>query len=93
MTKTRKVFLCLLVIPLILGLAACAQPAVAGVVIQSDNPRDTSPDVGDTDLAMLVNGNSDFAFDLYQALNKSMFSSARSSLLCSLGKADGSGER
>jgi len=57
-------------IPLILGLAACAQPAAAGEVIQSDKPRETSPDVDDTDLTMLVNGNSDFAFDLYQALNK-----------------------
>lgn len=66
----KKVFLCLLVIPLILGSAACAQPAAAGEVIQSDKPRETSPDVDDTDLTMLVNGNSDFAFDLYQALNK-----------------------
>lgn len=66
----KKVFLCLLMIPLILGLAACAQPAAAGEVIQSDKPRETSPDVDDTGLTMLVNGNSDFAFDLYQALNK-----------------------
>jgi serpin B len=65
----KKVFLYLLMVPLILGLAACAQPA-AGEVIQSDKPRETSPDVDDTDLTMLVNGNSDFAFDLYQALNK-----------------------
>jgi len=57
-------------VPLILGLAACAQPAAAGEVIQSDKPRETSPNVDDTDLTMLVNGNSDFAFDLYQALNK-----------------------
>ena len=65
----KKVFLCLLVIPLILGLAACAQPA-AGEVIQSDKPRETSPDVDDTDLTMLVNGNSAFAFALYQALRE-----------------------
>jgi len=65
----KKVFLYLLMVPLILGLAACAQPA-AGEVIQSDKPRETSPDVDDTDLTMLVNGNSDFTFDLYQALNK-----------------------
>jgi serpin B len=57
-------------VPLILGLAACAQPAAAGEVIQSDKPRETSPNVDTIDLAMLVNGNSDFAFDLYQALNK-----------------------
>ena len=28
------------------------------------------PDVDEADLAILVNENSDFAFDLYQALNK-----------------------
>jgi len=66
----KKVFLFLLMVPLILGLAACVQPAATGEVIQSDKPRETSPDVDDTDLTMLVNGNSDFAFDLYQALNK-----------------------
>lgn len=65
----KKVFLCVLVVALMLGLAACAQP-VAGEVIQSDKPRETSPDVDDTDLTMLVNGNSDFAFDLYRSLNK-----------------------
>ena len=69
-TETKKVFLCLLVVPLVLGLVACAQPAAAGEVIQSGKPRETSPDVDDTDLTMLVNGNSDFAFDLYQALNE-----------------------
>ena len=66
----KKVFLYLLMVPLILGLAACAQPAAAGEVIQSDKPRETSPDIDHTDLTMLVKGNSDFAFDLYQALNK-----------------------
>jgi len=66
----KKVLLCLLMVPLILGLAAYAQPAAVGEVIQSDKPRETSPDVDDTDLTMLVNGNSDFAFDLYQAFNK-----------------------
>jgi serpin B len=65
----NKVFLVLLMVPLILGLVACAQP-VAGEVIQSDKPRETSPNVDDTDLTILVNGNSDFAFALYQALNK-----------------------
>ena len=64
----KKVFLCLLMVPLILGLAACAQPATAGEVIQSEKQRETSPDVDDTDLTMLVNGNSAFAFDLYQVL-------------------------
>ncbi len=66
----KNVFLYLLMVPLVLALAACAQPAAAGEVIQSDKPRETSPDVNDTDLTTLANGNSDFAFDLYQALSK-----------------------
>ncbi|MCK4369219.1 MAG: serpin family protein [Dehalococcoidales bacterium] len=65
----NKVFLCLLMAALILGLAACAQP-VAGEVIQSEKPRVTSPDVSGADLATLVEGNSAFAFNLYQALKE-----------------------
>ncbi len=64
----KKVFLYLMVVTLVLGLAACAQPA-AGDVVQSDKERETSPGVSGTDLATLVDGNSAFAFDLYQALS------------------------
>lgn len=39
-------------------------------VLQSDKPRETSPDVEETELAELVAGNSAFAFDLYQALRE-----------------------
>ena len=65
----NKVFLYVLMAALILGLAACAQP-VAGEVIQSEKPRVTSPDVSEADLATLVEGNSAFAFNLYQALRE-----------------------
>ena len=65
----NKVFLYVLMAALILGLAACAQPA-AGEVIQSEKPRVTSPDVSEADLATLVKGNSAFAFNLYQALKE-----------------------
>ena len=65
----NKVFLGALVVALMLGLAACAQP-VAGEVVQSEKQRVTSPHVNEADLATLVDGNSAFAFDLYQALNK-----------------------
>jgi len=41
---------------------------VAGEVIQSERQRVTSPAVSDADLITLVDGNSAFAFDLYQAL-------------------------
>jgi len=56
-------------VALMLGLAACAQP-VAGEVVQSEKQRVTSPDVSEADLATLVDGNSTFAFDLYQALRE-----------------------
>jgi serpin B len=57
----------LMVIFLVMPLAACASPASAGVLM-SDKARDTSPDVSSTDRTSLVEGNSAFAFDLYQAL-------------------------
>ena len=65
----NKVFLGVLVVALMLGLAACAQP-VAGEVIQSEKQWVTSPDVNEADLATLVDGSSAFAFDLYQALRE-----------------------
>ncbi len=65
----KKVCLWALMVVVLLGLAACAQP-VAGEVVQSEKQRVTSPDVSETDLALLVEGNSAFAFDLYQALRE-----------------------
>jgi serpin B len=48
---------------------ACDQQA-AGELLMSDKPRETSPDVSEADLALLIEGNSAFAFDLYQALRE-----------------------
>jgi serpin B len=58
-----------LVIVLLLAVASIqmAQPA-AGEVLKSDQERITSPDVNPSDQALLVEGNSAFAFQLYQAL-------------------------
>jgi len=67
-TEVKRLFLCL-VVALVSGLAACAQP-VTGAVIQSDKQRDTSPNVNEADLATVVDGNSAFGFDLYQALRE-----------------------
>jgi len=53
----------LLVVPLV----ACSQP-VAADIVKSDKPRITSPNISTGDKASLVEGNSAFAFDLYQAL-------------------------
>jgi len=65
----KKVFMSTLIVVLSFSLVACAQP-VSGEILRSDKPRETSPDVDDTDLTMLVDGNSDFAFDLYQAVRE-----------------------
>jgi serpin B len=46
-----------------------AQP-VAGEVLESDKDRITSPDVSTSEQALLVEGNSAFAFELYQALKE-----------------------
>ena len=55
-----------LLLPLIASIQM-AQPA-AGEVLESDKERITSPDVSTSEQASLVEGNSAFAFELYQAL-------------------------
>ncbi len=62
----KKLLLVLMALVMVI-LAACAQP-VSGNVLQSEKPRDTAPQASQTDLNILVGGNSDFAFDLYQEL-------------------------
>jgi serpin B len=63
----NKKLIVVLVIVLLLPLIACTQPA-AGEVLKSDKERITSPDVSTSEQALLVEGNSAFAFELYQAL-------------------------
>ena len=65
----KKTLISVLIILLVLPLVACAQPAEAGVV-KSDRLRITSPDVSPAEESLLVEGNSAFAFDLYQALRE-----------------------
>jgi serpin B len=65
----KKIITSVLIMLLVLPLVACAQPAEAGVV-KSDKTRITSPDVSTADEALLVEGNSTFAFDLYQVLRE-----------------------
>jgi len=64
-----KVLLVVLALVLLLPVTACNQQ-VAGELLMSDKPRDTSPDVSQADLALLTEGNSAFAFNLYQELRK-----------------------
>ena len=63
----KKLFVSVLMVFVLLGLAACAQP-VSGEVIRSEKERVTSPDVNEAELATLVDGNSAFALDLYHAV-------------------------
>jgi serpin B len=58
-----------LVILLLLPLIACTQPAAAEV-LKSDKERITSPNVTQSEQALLVEGNSAFAFKLYQELKE-----------------------
>jgi len=59
----------LIVLLLVLPLIACDQP-VGAELVMSDKPRETAPDVSEADLALLIEGNSAFAFELYQALRE-----------------------
>ena len=61
-----------LVIVLLLPMIASIQMAqpVAGEVLKSDKERITSPDVSTGEQALLVEGNSAFAFELYKALRE-----------------------
>lgn len=66
----KKWFLLLLAVVTLSGLMACNQKALANYV-QSNQPRDTSPSVAQSDLATLVDGNNVFAFDLYHEVSGS----------------------
>jgi serpin B len=68
----NKRLIAVLVIVLLLPMIASiqmAQPA-AGEVLKSDKERITSPDVSTGEQALLVEGNSAFAFELYQELKE-----------------------
>ncbi|MFP3899070.1 MAG: serpin family protein [Dehalococcoidia bacterium] len=65
----KKVLVTILALLLLLPLIACDE-AAAGELLMSDEPRDTSPEISQEDLALLVQGNTAFAFDLYQALRE-----------------------
>jgi serpin B len=63
----NKKLIIVLIIVLLLPLIACSQPA-PGELLKSDKERIISPDVSPSEQALLVEGNSAFAFELYQAL-------------------------
>ena len=65
----KRLLFLMLAIVMIVGLIGCSQPASAEL-LKSDKDRITSPVVDFSDMTTLVKGNSEFAFDLYQALKK-----------------------
>ena len=64
-----KRVLSILMAIILLGLTACSQ-AAADEILQSEKPRISEPQVSQDDLVALVDGNSEFAFDLYQVLKE-----------------------
>ncbi len=68
----NRIVLPILIAIMLLGSFACRQPPTveppAASVLASDKPRVTSPAASPADVKTLVDGNSDFAFALYQGL-------------------------
>ncbi len=64
----RKLLVTVLMVLLAVSLSGCAE--TAGALVMSDKSRDTSPDAGQTEISELVEGNRQFAFDLYQVLKE-----------------------
>ncbi|MGB6874317.1 MAG: serpin family protein [Dehalococcoidia bacterium] len=65
----RLIAVLVIVLLLVVASVQLAQPAAAEV-LKSDKARITSPDVSTSEQALLVEGNSAFAFELYQALKE-----------------------
>jgi serpin B len=69
MKKIVIIVLALVLLVPVIAYIQMAQPT-AGEVAKSDKERITSPDVSSNEQASLVEGNTAFAFELYQALRK-----------------------
>ncbi|MDD4923601.1 MAG: serpin family protein [Dehalococcoidales bacterium] len=65
----KKFIFLLLSVVLVLSTVSCSQTQTYGAEAKSDKPYDTSPTVSDSALAALVNGNNEFAFELYKRLS------------------------
>jgi serpin B len=65
----KKIWLWTLAIVVLAGLVSCTQP-VSSMTLESDKERVAAPEVSLANLVTLVDGNTAFAFDLYQALRE-----------------------
>ena len=73
----KKAIIWILLLVLLAGLLACTPETVtegtvlaSGKTLQSDKYRETSPTIDKSDQVALIDGNSAFAFDLYQRLKE-----------------------
>ncbi len=64
----KRLFCALLSIAVLAGLAGCVAPAATAQELKSDKPRETSPQVNAAALSALVDGNTNFALNLYQTM-------------------------
>jgi serine protease inhibitor len=60
----KRLLLLILTVTLLLGLAGCNS-----VEVRADRERVTDPEVSEAEVSALVDGNTGFAFDLYQELS------------------------
>jgi serpin B len=71
-----KISIILAIVILCLGLSACTPAALAekvqatGPVLSSEKQREQSPEVAQSDISSLTDGNGAFAFDLYKLLSE-----------------------
>lgn len=63
----RKLIALGTILPTLILAVCCAKPVDASEAV-SDKPRDTSSEASVEDVASLVRGNTDFAFELYQTI-------------------------
>ena len=59
----KKIFMLIATALLLSSLVACSVPAASAMTVKSDKPRVSLTDLENTDLAELINGNTDFALN------------------------------
>jgi serpin B len=65
----KRALLSVLTVVLLVSIAGCSTSSTASVVLSGEH-RNTSPNVTTSDATALVDDNSEFAFDLFQALKQ-----------------------
>jgi serpin B len=65
----KKLMFVILAIMIAIGFSGC-NPTASAEIVKSDKDRISTPSLNPGDLARLVDGNSEFAFDLYQSLKQ-----------------------